>query len=44
MIPFYDDVGIFKRQRAYKNCLAIYGVECIDKNCLSESVNLSDTA
>ena len=38
MLPFYDDVGIFKRQRAHKKCLAIYDVECIVKNSLSDSL------
>ena len=44
IIPFYDDAGIFKRQGAYKNCLASYGVERIDKNSWSESIHLNNTA
>ena len=35
MLPFYDDVGIFKRQRAHKKCLASYD---IFKNSLSDSL------
>ena len=38
MLPFYDDVGIFKRQKAHKKCLASYDVECIVKNSLSDSL------
>ena len=38
VLPFYDDVGIFKRQRAHKKCLASYDVECIVKNSLSDSL------
>ena len=38
MLPFYDDVGIFKRKRAQKRCLASYHVECIAKNSLSDSL------
>ena len=38
MIPFYDGVGVFKRQRAHKNCLGSYDVEFIVKNSLSCSL------
>ena len=38
MLPFYDDVGIFKRQRAHKKCLTSYYVECFVKNNLSDSL------
>ena len=38
MLPFYDDVGIFKRQRAHKKCLASYDAECIIKNSLNDSL------
>ena len=37
MLPFYDDVGIFKRQRTHKKCLASYDVQCIVKNSLNDS-------
>ena len=38
VLPFYDDVGVFKRQRAHKNCLGSYDVEFIVKNSLSDSL------
>ena len=38
MLPFYDDVGVFKRQRAQKNCLGSYDVEFIVKNSFSDSL------
>ena len=38
MLRFYDDVGIFKRKRAHKKCLASYDAECIVKNSLSDSL------
>ena len=38
MLHFYDDVGVFKRQRAHKNCLGSYDVEFIVKNSLSDSL------
>ena len=38
VLPFYDDVGAFKRQRAHKNCLGSYDVEFIVKNSLSDSL------
>ena len=38
MLPFYDDVDIFKRQRAHKKCLASYVLKCIVKNSLSDSL------
>ena len=37
MLPFYDGVGVFKRQRAHKNCLGNYDVEFIVKNSLRDS-------
>ena len=38
MLPFYDDVGIFKRQRAHKTFLASYDVQRIVKNSLNYSL------
>ena len=38
VLPFYDDVGIFKRQRAYQKCLGCYDVQCIVKNSLNDSL------
>ena len=38
MLPFYDGVDVFKRQRAHKNCLGSYDVEFIVKNSLSDSL------
>ena len=38
VLPFYDEVSIFKRQRAHKKCLASYDVECIVQNSLSDSL------
>ena len=38
MLPFYDDVGAFKRQITHKNCLGSYDVEFIVKNSLSDSL------
>ena len=38
MLPFYDDVDIFKRKRAHKICLASFEVECIVKNSVSDSL------
>ena len=31
VLPFYDDVGILKTQRALRNYFETYGVETIDK-------------
>ena len=36
VLLFYDDVGIFKRKKAYKKCLASYHVKYIAKNSLSD--------
>ena len=36
MLPFYDDLGIFKRQRAHKKCFASDEVECTVKNSLCD--------
>ena len=38
VLLFYDDVGIFKRKRAHKKCLASYHVKYIAKNSLSDSL------
>ena len=38
MLPFYDGVGVFKRQITHKNCLGSYDVEFIVKNILSDSL------
>ena len=38
MLPFYDGLDVFKRQRAHKNCLGSYDVEFIVKNSLSDSL------
>ena len=38
MLPFYDDVGIFKRQKAHKKCFASFDVKYIVKNSFSDSL------
>ena len=44
MLPFYDGVGVFKRQRAHKNCLGNYDAKFIVKNSLSDSLFSSLTS
>ena len=40
-LPVYDDDGIFKRQRAFRNYFENYEVEAIDKKSLRDSLVLS---
>ena len=40
-LSFYDDVGILKKQQAFRNYLEIYKLETIDKKSLNDSLFLS---
>ena len=41
MLPFYDDVGILKRNRAFRNYVGTYQVETIDDKSLDHPLFLS---
>ena len=41
MLPFYDDVGILRKRRAFKNYAETYEVETIDNKSLSGLLFLS---
>ena len=41
MLPFYDDVGILKRNRAFRNYAETYQVETIDDKSLDDPLFLS---
>ena len=41
MLPFYDDVGILKRNRAFRNYVKTYQVETIDDKSLDDPLFLS---
>ena len=43
MLPFYDDVGILKKQKAFRNYSETYEVETIDNKSLDDSIFLSKT-
>ena len=43
MPPFYDDVGILKKQKAFRNYSETYEVETIDNKSLDDSIFLSKT-
>ena len=43
MLPFYDDVGILKKQEAFRNYSETYEVETIDNKSLDDSIFLSKT-
>ena len=44
MLPFYDDVGILKRNRAFRNYAEAYEVETTHKKSLDDSLLLSKTS
>ena len=37
MLPFYDKVGIWKRQRAFRGHAETYDVEIVERKSLSDS-------
>ena len=37
MLPFYDKVGIWKRQRAFRGQAETYDVEIVERKSLSDS-------
>ena len=41
ILPFYDGVGILKRQRAFRGCAETYNVETVDRKSLSDSLFLA---
>ena len=41
MLPFYDDVAVSKRQKAFRNYVASHEVERINKKSLDDSLDLS---
>ena len=43
MLPFYDDVGILKKQEAFRNYSETYEVETTDNKSLDDSIFLSKT-
>ena len=43
MLPFYDDVGILKKQKAFRNYSETYEVGTIDNKSLDDSIFLSKT-
>ena len=44
VLPFYDDVGILGKRRAFKNSTEIYEVETIDNKSLSGLLFLSKSS
>ena len=43
MLPFYDGVGILKKQEAFRNYSETYEVETTDNKSLDDSIFLSKT-
>ena len=41
MLPFYDTVGISRRERAYKRYIETYNAEVVDRISLSDSLFLA---
>ena len=44
LLPFYDIVGITKKDRAFRNYVSTYDVEIMDKESLMDTLDLSRTS
>ena len=44
VLPFYDDVGILKKQKGFRNYSETYEVKTIDNKSLDDSLFLSKTS
>ena len=41
VLPFYDSIGINKRERAFRNYVSTYSVEIVDRGSLMDTFDLS---
>ena len=44
VLPFYDSVGITKKERAFRNYVSTYSVEIMDRESLMDTLDLSRTS
>ena len=44
VLPFYDSVGITKKDRALRNYVSTYDVEIMDRESLMDTLDLSRTS
>ena len=43
VLPFYDSVGITKKERAFGNYVSTYSVDIMDRESLMDALDLSRT-